>query len=74
MGSSADAGLVEVSIHSGAGDAEHVGDLLDGVLAGVVQVLGEFGLMRGQAWSAATMARARAAASPSRVLATISSR
>ena len=35
---------VEVAVDGGAGHAEEVGDLLHGLLSGVVELLGEFGL------------------------------
>ncbi len=42
-------GLVEVSVHRRPGHAEHVGDLLDGLLPLVVEPLGEHGLVDGEA-------------------------
>ncbi len=39
FGSGAGAGFVEVAVEGGAGDAQQVGDLLHGVLAGVVELL-----------------------------------
>ena len=39
FGSAAGAGFVEVAVEGGAGDAQQVGDLLHGVLAGVVELL-----------------------------------
>jgi hypothetical protein len=44
----ADAGLVEVAVDGGSGDAEHVGDLGDGVVAGVVELLGDRSLLCGE--------------------------
>lgn len=45
--------LREVTIDGCAGYSEHVGDLLDRVLSGVVELLGELRLVGGEAWSAA---------------------
>jgi len=74
-GPSPDGGLVEVTVDSGAGNGEHGGDLGDGVLPGVIQPLGEGDLVGAELGGAPPRRpRARAAASPSRVLATISSR
>ena len=60
-------------VDSGPGDAEDVGDLLDSALAGVVELLGQ-GDLFGIELRAPLRLRARAAARPSRVFATISSR
>nr|WP_272871452.1 hypothetical protein [Candidatus Frankia alpina] len=69
----ADAVGVEVAVHGGAGHVEQGGDRRDGVGAGVVELLGARGLLDGEA-GPPTRPRARAAARPSRVLATMSSR
>jgi hypothetical protein len=66
---------VEMAVDGGAGDVEEVRDLLDGPIASVVELLREDGLV----WvelgsSSAAASRARAAASPWRVFAMISSR
>ena len=37
-----------MAVDGGAGDAEHVGDLLDGMPAAVVKLLGDFGLRRAE--------------------------
>jgi hypothetical protein len=44
--SAADGVLVQVAVDGGAGHAEDAGDLLAGVRAGVVELLGEGGLLR----------------------------
>lgn len=50
--------MVEVPVDGGAGHAEQVGDLPDGLLAGVVQLLGQRGLVRGEARPASPDRRA----------------
>jgi hypothetical protein len=65
--------VVEVPVGGGAGRAEGVGDLLDGVVADVVELLCD-GDLPGVESGPPVRPRARAAASPTRVLATISSR
>ena len=56
--SAADGALVQVAVDGGAGHGEDVGDLLDGVLATVVELLGEGGLL-GCELAAAAVAAAR---------------
>jgi hypothetical protein len=74
-GSLAFARGVEVPVDGGAGNAEEVCDLLDGALPAVVDLLSERDLLGVEPRSASALRPpARAAASPSRVLATISSR
>jgi hypothetical protein len=53
------AGVVEVPVHGGAGNAEEVGDLLDGALPSVVQLLGQRDLFRIEPRSATAYVPAR---------------
>ncbi len=48
MGSGTDGGFVEVAVDGAAGDTEHAGDLGDGVRPGVVEPLGQCGLVGGE--------------------------
>ena len=43
-------------VDGGAGHAEEIGDLLDRVLAGIVKLLRENGLLRVESWSPPTLA------------------
>lgn len=66
---------VEVSVDRGSRYAEQVGDLLHRLLAGVVQLLGERGLIGGKPWfPAADPSTGPGGGEAALVLATMSSR
>lgn len=51
-----------MTVDARAGHAEQVGDLLDGVVAGVVELLGEGDLLAVEPWAAGAVASAGAGA------------
>ncbi len=58
VGSGTDGGFVEVAVDGAAGHGEHGGDLGDGVLPGVVEALGEGGLVGAEFGGSSTAATA----------------